>query len=110
MDKKKATSQLSKAATNTANDNSSTPTKLKAQYEIRCLRALLIAPVDRSDLDRAIGTTNAPEFVKQLRRKGLVIHMEKIRYINRDGHRIWRGRYHLDPKSREQALLMLGGD
>lgn len=106
---KKIAAPKNEAATNTVNDNSSAPHKLKAQYEIRCLKALIIAPVDRSDLDRAIGTTNAPEFVKQLRRKGLTIHMEKIRFINRDGHRIWRGRYHLDPKSREQALLMLGG-
>ena len=89
-------------------NNANSIIKLKAQYQRRCLNALLVAAVERTDLDRAIGTTNAPEFVKQLRRKGLTIHMEKIPFVNRDGHKKWRGKYHLDPNSRKTALLMLG--
>ena len=48
--------------------------KLKAPYHRRCLQALMLSPVERTDLDRAIGTTSAPEFVKQLRLKGLSIY------------------------------------
>lgn len=96
-----------KKAAQTNIDN--TITKLRAPYQRRCLKALLLGAVERTDLDRAIGTTNAPEFVKQLRRKGLDIDMEKIPFINRDGHKCWRGRYHLHPSSRTTALLMLGG-
>lgn len=104
-----ATTPATGAATETTSANISTVHKLRAPYQIRCLKALLLAPVDRSDLDRAIGTTNAPEFVKQLRRKGLNIEMEKIQFINRDNHKCWRGRYHLHPSSRQKALLMVGG-
>lgn len=81
---------------------------LNAPYQRRCLKALLLKPVERVDLDRAIGTTNAPEFIKQLRRKGLIIHMEKIPFINRDGHNKWRGKYHLDANSRVKAIKMMG--
>ena len=104
-----ATAPATGAAIKTITNNVTTSPKLKAPYQRRCLKALLIGPVDRSDLDRAIGTTNAPEFVKQLRRKGLDIDMEKIPFVNRDDHKCWRGRYHLHPNSRTKALLMLGG-
>lgn len=99
-----------KAATQTGVNSNNSVHKLKGPYQIRCLKALLLSPIERTELDRAIGTTNAPEFVKQLRRKGLDILMEKIAFVNRDGHKKWRGKYHLDPKSRVTAHKMLGGE
>lgn len=106
----KQTAPATGAAPKAVIDHSKTIIKLKAPYQRRCLIALVCAPVERTDLDRVIGTTNAPEFVKQLRRKGLTIHTEKIPFVNRDGHNKWRGKYHLDPKSRTAANQMLGGD
>lgn len=105
MNIKKATPQKNAAPIPKANSI----IKLTAPYERRCLAALLKSPVERTDLDKAIGTTNSPEFIRQLKRKGLVIHTENIPFMNRDGKNSWRGKYHLDPLSRKLAKAMLGG-
>lgn len=104
--KNQATSPDSKAAQITK-VNSNTICTL-GDYERRCLERLAQGCCERRELDRYIGTTNAPEFIKQLRRKSLKITTSRVKGLNRDGRSIWWGKYCLDPSSREQALLMLG--
>ena len=107
---KKIAAPKNEAAINTNANNTTVPKRLKAPYQRRCLKALIIAPVDRSDLDKAIGTTNAPEYIRQLKEKGLSINTTKVKGINRDGRKIWWGRYVLDAGSLAKARAMLGDD
>lgn len=79
---------------------------------MRAIKALLAGPVDRPHLDKVIGTTNAPEYIRQLKRLGLSFEMERINCRDRDTMRTWYGRYHLDMADREglrHALAMQGG-
>jgi hypothetical protein len=67
--------------------------------------------VTRRAADAAIGTTNAPEYVSELRRAfGLAITTEYVSSTDRDGKRTRTGVYHLDPESRELADLLLSED
>ena len=88
--------------------NSSTICTL-GSYEKRCLERLLQGACERPHLDRYIGTTNSPEFVRQLRRKGLRIVTGKVRGVNRDGRSVWWGKYTLEQESKVHALKLLGG-
>lgn len=79
-------------------------------YEKRCLECLILGSCERSKLDKVIGTTNSPEFVRQLRLKGLKIHTSKVKGLNRDGKKVWWGEYYLDAGSFAKAKAMLGGE
>lgn len=77
-------------------------------YEKRCLERLLQGKCERSSLDKHIGTTNAPEYIRQLRLKNLKIITSKVRGLNRDGRKVWWGSYCLDTSSLEKAKQLLG--
>lgn len=64
-------------------------------YEARLIARLIRGRCSRSELDHAIGTTNAPEYVRRLRNRGLPIHMDWERGLNRDGRCIRYGVYWL---------------
>ena len=51
----------------------------------RALQALLSRPIPREALDKIVGCSNGPELVAELRRRGLEIPCERIRFIDRDG-------------------------
>ena len=77
----------------------------------RSLKALRQGSVTRREADAVIGTTNAPEYVSELKHKyGLSITTEYVSSTDRDGRRTRTGVYHLDPESEELADLLLSED
>ncbi len=52
---------------------------------LRAIAALLRRPMPRESLDRESGASNGPELVAELRRRGLDVPCERIRFIDRDG-------------------------
>ncbi|OYY21926.1 MAG: hypothetical protein B7Y69_08275 [Sphingobacteriia bacterium 35-40-8] len=52
---------------------------------LRALAVLLRRPVPREQLDSLAGASNSPELVAELRRRGLDVPCERIRFIDRDG-------------------------
>lgn len=68
----------------------------------RATNAMLRGPVDRPELDKIVGTTNAPMYVLWLREMGLTILMERINSHDRDKRPSWFGRYHLSSTDRQQ--------
>lgn len=105
MSKKKATPKKEAATITKAKPN--TVCSL-GNYEKRCLESLIIGSCERSNLDQFIGTTNSPEYIRQLRAKGLKIITHKARGFNRDGRKIWWGEYSLDAGSLAKAKGLLG--
>ncbi|WP_300352307.1 hypothetical protein [uncultured Alcanivorax sp.] len=78
---------------------------------MRATTAMLSGHVDRPDLDKIVGTTNAPEYVRLMRKMGLTIDMERIKCNDRDAMRMWYGRYHLSQADRDglrHAVVMQG--
>ena len=53
---------------------------------LRAIAALLRRPISRQELDSMAGASNSPELVAELRRRGLEVPCERIRFIDRDGH------------------------
>jgi len=52
---------------------------------LRAIAALLRRPMPRESLDHEAGASNAPDLVAELRRRGLDVPCERIRFIDRDG-------------------------
>lgn len=74
----------------------------------RLIIALIAGPLTRESADRVAGASNGPHYIKELKDKfGLNIHTERVEKIDRDGFVTWPGVYHLEPRSREQARLLL---
>lgn len=67
---------------------------------LRALQALLTRPIPRESLDKAAGCSNGPELIAELRRRGLSIPCERIRFFDRDGNLCRPGVYHLSAKDR----------
>ncbi len=63
--------------------------------EWAAVEVLRLRPHMREELDRAIGASNSPHIVMQLRRKGFAIHCEPVKRIDRYGHTCTPGRYSL---------------
>lgn len=103
MSNKKATPATGAAPKTKANNITSL-----SDYERRCLERLIEGCCERSSLDRFIGTTNSPEYIRHLRAKGLNITTYRARGFNRDGRKIWWGEYGLDAGSVAKAKAMLG--
>ena len=53
---------------------------------LRAIAALLRRPMPRESLDKEAGCSNSPELVAELRRRGLDVPCERIKFIDRDGH------------------------
>ena len=62
---------------------------------LRALAVLLRRPVPREQLDSLAGASNSPELVAELRRRGLEVPCERIRFIDRDGYTCRPGVYSL---------------
>lgn len=63
--------------------------------QLRALAVLLRRPVSREQLDHIAGCSNGPELVAELRRRGLDVPCERIRFIDRDGYTCRPGVYSL---------------
>ena len=53
--------------------------------QLRALAVLLRRPLSREALDHIAGCSNGPDLVAELRRRGLEVPCERIRFIDRDG-------------------------
>ncbi|UYO95040.1 hypothetical protein [Pollutimonas sp. M17] len=62
---------------------------------LRTLQALLKRPLPRETLDKVAGCSNGPDLVAELRRRGLKVPCERIRFIDRDGKLCSPGVYKL---------------
>ena len=62
---------------------------------LRALHALMTRPMPRENLDRAVGCSNSPELVAELRRRGLDVPCDRVEAIDRDGLPCKPGVYHL---------------
>ena len=62
---------------------------------LRALTVLLNRPIPREQLDSVAGASNSPELVAELRRRGLEVPCERIRFIDRDGFTCRPGVYSL---------------
>ena len=79
---------------------------------LRAIHALMTRPMPREHLDRAVGCSNSPELVAELRRRGLESPCDRIEAIDRDGRPCKPGVYHLTTKDRRiltQWLKNRGG-
>ncbi len=95
-----------KAGTSAGDRQNSTPYKFVGTAnprEIRAILALLRRPTPREHLDKAVGCSNGPDVIANLRAKGLPVRCSLIDDLDRDGRPVKRGVYHLE--SRAQRLL-----
>jgi len=81
---------------------------------LRAIAALLARPRRREDLDSIAGCSNSPELVAELRRRGLDVPCERIRFIDRDGYPCRPGVYSFTTADRRkfyawQAAQKAGG-
>ena len=81
---------------------------------LRAIAALLRRPISRQELDSMAGASNSPELVAELRRRGLEVPCERIRFIDRDGYPCRPGVYSLTAADRRkfyawQARCRKGG-
>lgn len=67
---------------------------------LRAIHALMTRPMPRERLDRAVGCSNSPELVAELRRRGLEIPCQRVADFDRDGLPVVRGVYHLSKTDR----------
>ncbi len=69
---------------------------------LRAIHALMTSPVPREHLDHAIGCSNAPDLVAELRRRGLDVPCARIETLDRDGRPCKPGVYHLTEHDRRK--------
>jgi hypothetical protein len=74
---------------------------------LRAIAALLTRPTPREQLDGVAGASNSPELVAELRRRGLTVPCERIRFIDRDGCMCRPGVYSLTIADRRLIFAWL---
>lgn len=76
--------------------------------QLRALVALLHGPVRREAMDRITGSSNSPDVVIRLRRKGLpepeCLRCDRDRRLDRDGRTVEPGIYSLTDEGRRRVL------
>ena len=75
--------------------------------QLRALAVLLNRPIPREQLDSLAGASNSPELVAELRRRGLEVPCERIRFIDRDGLTCRPGVYSLTIADRRMVYAWL---
>ena len=81
---------------------------------LRFIAAVLARPRRREDVDSIAGCSNGPELIAELRRRGLEVPCERIRFIDRDGYPCRPGVYSFTAADRRkfytwQAACRKGG-
>ena len=71
--------------------------------QLRALAVLLRRPLSREALDHIAGCSNGPELVAELRRRGLDVPCERIRFIDRDGFACRPGVYSFTTNDRRKV-------
>ena len=74
---------------------------------MRAIAALLARPRRREDMDSIAGCSNSPELVAELRRRGLEVPCERIRFIDRDGYPCRPGVYSFTTADRRKFYAWL---
>lgn len=85
-----------------------TPAKFTGTDNPRHLRVihwLLIGPRKREEIDRIAGSSNGPELIAELRRRGLSTPCQRTPGIDRDGCPIKFGVYHLTDTDRGRLTV-----
>lgn len=76
--------------------------------QLRALVALLRGPVNREAMDRIAGSSNSPDVVARLRKKGLgkvdCLPCERRCRVDRDGRTVEPGTYTLTEEGRRRVL------
>lgn len=81
---------------------------------LRFITAVMVRPRRREDIDSIAGCSNAPELIAELRRRGLEVPCDRIRFIDRDGYPCRPGVYSFTASDRRkvwawQARMRKGG-
>ena len=81
---------------------------------LRFIAAVLVRPRRREDVDSIAGCSNGPELVAEVRRRGLDVPCERIRFVDRDGYTCRPGVYSFTDSDRRkfhawQARCKKGG-
>ena len=74
---------------------------------LRAMHALLRRPRRRDDVDTIAGCSNGPDLIAELRRRGLSIPCERIKFIDRDGYLCRPGVYSLTTGDRRKIYAWL---
>jgi hypothetical protein len=74
---------------------------------LRVLRALLVQPTKRKEIDHIAGTSNGPELIAELRRRGLSIPCEMRSGKDRDGNPVKFGVYDYSQSDRYAIIAWL---
>lgn len=87
---------------------SSIPNKIKFTgtdnpRHLRAIAAVMTRPRRREDVDSIAGSSNAPELIAELRRRGLEVPCERIRFIDRDGYPCRLGVYSFTASDRRKV-------
>jgi hypothetical protein len=83
-----------------------TSTKFKGtdnQRQLRVIQALKTRPLPREHVDQIAGTSNGPELVAELRRRGLEVPCTRTKKKDRDGFDVLPGVYHFSEQDRRRV-------
>lgn len=68
------------------------------QRHLRAIAALALRPRTRNELGGIAGSSNLPQTIMEIRRRGLEIPCRKIPVFDRDGHKVQAGLYYLSDR------------
>ncbi len=80
---------------------------IRSPRQQRALMRLMRGPAWREEIDRVAGTSNGPDVIGRLRKKGLEVPCEQLERIDRDGRRCRPGLYSLTPDDRRMVRQWL---
>ncbi len=74
---------------------------------LRAVAGMMKRPMPRKELDKWAGCSNGPDLIAELRRRGLEVRCERVRFIDRDGVSCRPGVYHLTAADRRKINAWL---
>ena len=74
---------------------------------LRVIQALMTRPLPREQLDSIAGSSNGPELVAELRRRGLELECTRTKKKDRDLFDCWPGVYHFTQQDRRRVIQWL---
>lgn len=69
--------------------------------ELRVLEALSKGAISREQADKVTLSSNSPDVVRQLRKKGLEVPCDRVPCVTKNGRPSWFGRYRLTANDRK---------
>lgn len=92
-----------KIQTKPQHTKSTTSRKLKNPRWQRAIQILIHGEIERNRLDEAVGCTNSPELVRQLRKQGFECPCRLSAGIDRDGRKCMYGIYYFTESDHQLA-------